>query len=303
MATTKTGSFPIGFRQGWSDWQKDLDTLIPFMRDNGFASIDLAAERTKADLQRLAAAGIRIGTVDPLGAWSDLASPDAGKRAAAAQRTSDYVGSLAPLAPLVFTVAVAEDHGRPRVENFRFVVDGFSQLCEGLAKHGAKLLIEGWPGGGPHYSSIGCTPADYRALFKELPANAGVNFDPSHLHRMGIDPVRFAEEFAARIHHVHGKDTELFPEALYEHGNLQEPTFAKGHGFGGHHWRYCIPGRGTVPWKQLFTLLHKTGYRGLVSIELEDEEFNTDAAGEKRGLIAAQRFLATEAAAERSAKA
>ncbi|MBA3709348.1 MAG: sugar phosphate isomerase/epimerase [Planctomycetes bacterium] len=301
-ATTKTGSYPIGFRQGWSEWQKDVDGLIAFARDNGFAALDFGPPRTRAELQKVVDAGLKVGTIDPVGAWSDLASPDAGKRAAAAQRTIDYVAAVAPLATLVFSVAVVEDHARARAENFRFVVDGYGRLCEGVAKHGVKVLIEGWPGGGPHYSSIGCTPADYRALLKELPANAGINFDPSHLVRMGIDPLRFVDEFSASIHHVHGKDTELLADELYEHGNLQPATFAKGHGFGAHHWRYCVPGRGSIAWKPLFAKLAAVGYRGLVSIELEDEEFNTDAAGEQRGLIEAKRFLSTEAAAARAAK-
>ena len=34
-------------------------------------------------------------------------------------------------------------------------------------------------------------------------------------------------------------------DQLYEFGNLQPATLAKPHAWGGHHWRYTIPGHGT----------------------------------------------------------
>jgi len=109
---------------------------------------------------------------------------------------------------------------------------------------------------------------------------------------MGIDPIRFVEEFKSRVYHVHGKDTEIIDEALYEFGTEQPATFAKGHGFGSHHWRYTIPGHGCVRWVRAFEILAANGYDGAVSIELEDENFNGSEAGEKAGLIAGGRFLA-----------
>jgi sugar phosphate isomerase/epimerase len=304
--TTKPGGFPIGFRQTGAAFMNDTEALIAFMSTNGFASIDLVSPRPRADLQRLSDAGLRVGTVDFPGGWNDwtgLTSPDAARRADTADRTIAYIASLAPLASLVFTVALAEDGARPRAENFRFAIDGYRRLCEGVARHGAKVLLEGWPGMAPHYASFGCTPADVRAMLAELPANAGINFDPSHLVRVGIDPLRFIDEFAPRIHHVHGKDTELFAEDLYQHGNLQPATFAPGHGWGGQIWRYCIPGDGQAQWGRVLARLQAVGYRGLVSIELEDERYCTGEEGEKKGLIAAQRFLANAAGATRAATA
>jgi len=69
----------------------------------------------------------------------------------------------------------------------------------------------------------------------------GVNYDPSHLIRMGIDPLRFLKEFVGRVYHVHGKDAELFADNLYEYGHEQPPTFAKEMNFGSMAWRYTIP--------------------------------------------------------------
>lgn len=290
MAKTTTGSFSIGFRRGWGDWQKNLANVISYAKGGGFEAIDVGAVDV-ADVKQIVAAGLRVGTVD-LKAWTDLASADAGKRKAAAQLNTEYVKQVvAAGCKNFFVVVIPEDHAKARKDNFAYAVDGYGQLCNAIASTGAKLSIEGWPGGGPHYSSLACTPADYRAFLKELGPAAGVNFDPSHLIRMGCDPVRFLNEFASRVVHVHGKDTEILEDELYEHGNLQPATFAKGHGFGGHHWRYTLPGHGCARWTKLFAILNAVGYKGCVCVELEDERFNGTEAGEKRGLEASRDFL------------
>jgi sugar phosphate isomerase/epimerase len=119
----------------------------------------------------------------------------------------------------------------------------------------------------------------------------GVNYDPSHLVRMGIDPLRFLNEFVSRVYHVHGKDTELFADNLYEYGHEQPPTFAKPMGFGSMTWRYTIPGQGIVSWTRVFGILKDAGYAGCVSIELEDMNFNGTEAGEKLGILLGAQFL------------
>jgi sugar phosphate isomerase/epimerase len=168
------------------------------------------------------------------------------------------------------------------------MVESYRQIASVLETHQAKIVIEGWPGPG----ALCCTPEGYEAFFKQCPSPAfGVNYDPSHLLRMGINPVRFLREFVSRVYHVHGKDTELFDEELYRYGNTQEPTFGKLHGFGAMHWRYTIPGHGSVPWVELFKLLAGAGYRGAVSVELEDENFFTNSDTEKAALIHSRNYL------------
>jgi sugar phosphate isomerase/epimerase len=119
-----------------------------------------------------------------------------------------------------------------------------------------------------------------------------VNYDPSHLIRLGVDHVRFLREFATHVKHVHAKDTQLYPDALYEFGT-QPATFAKPHGFGEWTWRYTIPGHGEARWVEIFSVLKEHGYRGAVSIELEDENFNGTDAGEQTALIQSRNFLSS----------
>ncbi len=288
MAKTRTGAFPIGFRSWGSGWQRNLDDTIAFARANGFEGIDVGAADA-SEVKKIHDGRLRIGSVD-LVRWTDLASADAGKRRAAVQDNIRNVRSVVPLGVRnFFTVAIPEDVNAKRSDNFTRAVDGYGQLCEAIAPLGARVVFEGWPG--PANASLACTPADYRALLREIPRGCGINFDPSHLIRMGIDPVRFLDEFAPRVCHVHGKDTEMLGEGLYEHGYLQNATFEKPRGFGGHFWRYTIPGHGCARWGKMLSQLKAAGFDGLISIELEDENFNGTEDGEKKGLIAGRAFL------------
>ena len=176
----------------------------------------------------------------------------------------------------------------PRSENFRYMVESFSLLASDLEKSGGRIVIEGWPGPG----ALCCTPEGYRAFFKECPSKSmGINYDPSHLIRMGIDPLRFIDEFGARIYHVHGKDTEILGENLYEYGNLQPPTFKEKASPSSMHWRYTIPGYGCFRWTEGFRRLEAAGYKGFVSIEHEDRRFSATEEDQKLGLILGRQFL------------
>ena len=284
---TRTGSFPIGFRKGFSEWQKDLSSVLNWAKDNHFSLVDIGRDAdSSAALVRQA--GLSIGSADLL-VWQDMISPDAGKRRDAVAKNSDYIQAATRGGALnFFTVMLPEKPELPRIENFAFMVESFAQLAPVLDATGSKIVIEGWPGNG----ALCCTPEGYRAFLKEMTGGSmGINYDPSHLVRMGIDPLRFLREFISHVYHVHGKDTLLFPDALYEFGNLQPATFAMGRRFGDQVWRYTIPGHGIISWVEIFGLLKEASYQGAVSIELEDENFNGSIEGEKEGLLQSASYL------------
>jgi sugar phosphate isomerase/epimerase len=285
-------------RRGWSAWQQDLTHLLAFARENDFEWIDFGPAPPE-ELGRATQAGLKVGSAD-LKHWKEMLSPDPAVRQSAVAANFDYVRSVAPLGVKLFlTVLAPEDPARSRAENFEFAVDSYGRLARAISPTGARVVIEGAPGRAPPYASLGCTPADCRALFRavadrfgdEADAVLGLNFDPSHLVRAGIDPLRFAREFAPRTYHAHAKDTALLENDCYEHGNLQPATFASRHGFGGYHWRYALPGRGAVRWGELLGVMRDVRYGGILSIELEDEQFNGSEAGEKQGFVFARDFL------------
>jgi len=281
---TRTGSLTIGFRRGGSAWQKDLTGLIAWAQANDLGAVDLGRDADNC-IQTVLDAGLRIGSVD-LAEWQGMISPDKGERADAVARNADYVRACG--AQNYFLVMLPQDPGLPRAKNFQYLVDSFGELLSTLEQVGGRLVVEGWPGPG----ALCCTPEGYRALFKELPSDAvGINYDPSHLIRQGIDPIRFLEEFVGRVYHTHGKDAEILAENLYEYGHEQPPTFARRIRYGSIAWRYTIPGHGCMRWGKALQVLTANDYAGCICIELEDANFNGTEEGEKLGILQGARFL------------
>ncbi len=287
MGATRTGGFVIGFRRSGAAWQKDLGGLAAWAKANGFGAIDVGRDGDVAAPQ-VAGAGLRVGSVD-LAVWQPMISADAGKRRDAVARNAEYVKACAAAgAKVFFVVMLPEDAALARKENFGYMVESYGELAKTLDAVGGRLAIEGWPGAG----ALCCTPEGLRALFKACPSpSLGVCFDPSHLLRMRIDPLRFVEEFGGRVWHCHGKDTELLDEAVYEYGIEQPPTFGQPKRFGGMTWRYTIPGHGVMRWGAGLACLQRQGYKGVVSMELEDADFNGTEEGEKLGLTLGRAYL------------
>lgn len=282
---TRTGGFPIGFRRGGWGWQREITTAIEWAQAHGFGALDLS--RSPADIAAVQEAGLRVGSVDLMD-WKGLICADAGKRAESVAKNGEYFAACG--AQNYFVVMLPEDPRLSRRENFGYMVEGLNALSPALEAAGGRLVIEGWPGPG----ALCCTPESFRATFRECPSSAlGINYDPSHLLRMGIDPVRFLKEFVGRVGHVHGKDTEIFADDLYEYGHEQPATFKDDPFCGGSSWRYTIPGHGGTPWLEVCRLLSEAGYAGCISIELEDSDYHGSDDAQQRGLLDAGAFLAT----------
>jgi sugar phosphate isomerase/epimerase len=286
---TRTGNFPIGFRRG-GDWQrKDLKALADWAKTTGFDVIDLM-NVTTADIGTLKGAGMRIGSADLLD-FGALMSNDEGKRSELIARNVAYVKEIAAQgAKAFFTCIIPGDPARKRSENYALAVECFAPIAQACASVGAALAVEGWPGGAPYLANLCCTPETVRSFLKDVGAGAGLNYDPSHLIRLRVDHVRFLKEFAGHVKHVHAKDSDIDENALYEFGS-QTATFAAGHRWGEWTWRYTLPGHGQARWGEIFKILKDAGYRGAVSVELEDENFNSTEQGEKNALSYSLAFL------------
>jgi sugar phosphate isomerase/epimerase len=99
----------------------------------------------------------------------------------------------------------------------------------------------------------------------------GINFDPSHLYWQMVDPVEFLYEYADRIYHVHVKESIRLL-------NGRNGILASHLVFGDHRrgWDFVSPGRGGVPFEQVFRTLNRIGYEGPLSVEWEDNNMNRD---------------------------
>lgn len=286
---TRTGSFPIGVRRGGSAWQKDLATLVRWVGNAGYEVLDLGTA-TPGDVEVVRAGGLEVGSVDLL-EMGQLLQADAGKRGGLVDRNVAHVKVMTLVGIKAFFTVLIVDPPMTKAEGMKVAVEVLGPICAAAAEGGARVVVEGWPGPAPAYGALACTPETVRILARELGAGFGLNFDPSHLVRLGVPVWRFLEEFAPLVGHVHGKDTQIYPEAAYEYGVYQPGLERKPHGFGEQVWRYTIPGHGVVDWGRSFAQLKEAGYSGAVSVELEDENFNGTEAGEKEALVHSLNFL------------
>jgi sugar phosphate isomerase/epimerase len=93
----------------------------------------------------------------------------------------------------------------------------------------------------------------------------GFNFDPSHLHWQGVDPVEFIRAFPQRIFHVHVKDaiTTLNGRSGILASHLNFGDARRG-------WDFRSPGRGGINFEEIIRALNAANYAGPLSVEWED---------------------------------
>jgi sugar phosphate isomerase/epimerase len=290
---TRTGNFPIGFRRAGVEWQKDLSRLAKWSKQSGFDVIDFTHNASAEDFKTLKDAGLKIGSVDLLD-FGQIMSFDPGQRRDVLDANLRFIKDAAAQgARAFFTVVIPADPARKRQDNYRDAVDCYTPIAHAAAEAGASLAIEGWPGGPPHFANPCCTHETVRAFIKDVGHGAGLNYDPSHLIRLRVDHIRFLKEFAPHVKHVHAKDTDVDHDALYEFGT-QSATFAPSHRWGEWTWRYTLPGHCLARWGEIFKVLKDAGYKGAVSVELEDENFNGSEQGEQRALEYSLAFLRSQ---------
>ena len=93
----------------------------------------------------------------------------------------------------------------------------------------------------------------------------GFNFDPSHLHWQGVDPVEFIRAFPDRIYHVHMKDAIVTLDGRSginaSHLNFGDPRRG---------WDFRSLGHGGVNFEEIIRALNVINYDGPLSVEWED---------------------------------
>jgi sugar phosphate isomerase/epimerase len=106
----------------------------------------------------------------------------------------------------------------------------------------------------------------FDCLLETLPdSHFGLNYDPSHLVHQDLDIIIPVERYSKRIFHTHAKDCLIDSQRRKYVGIL-------GDGW----WRYAIPGYGEIRWGEYIGHLREIGYRGVLSIEHEDDTFDSE---------------------------
>jgi sugar phosphate isomerase/epimerase len=284
----------IGFRIPGAVSQLSWSEMASWAVEQGFGAIDIGGADEGA-VNTIRKAGLEVGTFDLKGT-SQLLSPEPETRKAGAKTIAEQAGQAKDLGlTRAFGVFLPQDGQQSRKTSFENWSLGWPAASEALAQAGIAFCLEGWPGGSPLYPALGVTPETVRAMLAHDQAEGAgalkLNFDPSHLARIGVDPLRFLSEFGPHVRHAHGKDTAFDADRLYETGNLGTSLDAKAPGFGEGWWRYCIPGDGSVDWAGVAAGLQHDGFDGVISVELEDFRYNGSLAGEQKGLHRAFEYL------------
>ena len=268
-----------------------MEYVVTWAKGIGLAALDLP-ENFAEGARLCREHGLRIGTVDGAGAGR-LISTDTHKREQAVARLTEQISSMpAAGARLVFLCLVPEDRTQKIADSLAIYRETFPVIAATCERADVRIVLEGWPGPAPWYPTLGYTPETWRAMFAAVPSPAiGLNYDPSHLVRLGIDYLRVLDEWKERIYHCHGKDTALLSEAQYRYGHLP-PALDKAAGFSEGAWRYCVPGDGAVDWSKVAFALDQAGYDGCVSIELEDARYWGTLEKEQQGITRAYQHLA-----------
>ncbi|MGE3317345.1 MAG: sugar phosphate isomerase/epimerase family protein [Planctomycetaceae bacterium] len=144
-------------------------------------------------------------------------------------------------APVVTFHLGGYPEGVERSSFYRKTVEAIRKGAEyGAGKH-VQLAVDGiWP------TWVADSPATLAKMFDDVGhPNFGVNFDPSYLTLIGVDPPAFVKQFAKRIMHVHLKD---------HRGKLPM-------------WTHLIPGRGEMNYARVFEALKKYDFKGSAAVE------------------------------------
>lgn len=212
-----------------------------------------------------------------------------------------HLRNLFNLAATLSVNTICTFAGRDPQKSISENIPGFKKVFEPLTKEamdkGLRIAFENCPmmyntlmfGG-----NIAISPRAWELIFDAVPYdNLGLEYDPSHLIRTQIDPVRVIYEFGPKIFHVHAKDAEWVPELLYWRG-IYDCPFGGGSPkdrVGGTVSRDRFPGMGDAPWKKIISALHDVGYEGNLDIEGRHDPLFATPEKEALGLRLAKEFL------------
>ncbi len=176
-------------------------------------------------------------------------------------------------------------------DNLREGAKVLPDLVKYAADHGVTLAIENCPmeGWGPdgYPANLAYSPELWDWM---LDMGFRLNFDPSHLMWLGIDPVAALKEYVPYVNHVQAKDLEIDPAARQRYSVFGR-TVSRRDGWDTGWWRYRIPGLGQVDWRGVIGALYEGGYEGTVSVEHEDPVWGGDLERIQAGLLMAHRTL------------
>ena len=265
---------------------RPIEEVVDFAKEAGFDAIELdvgghikTPDKVAAVVKVARDRGLHLSSITLFGNQLD---PDPGKRRDLRTRTRDFAAAIAEARVPLFVLFPGHDATADEDANYKNIAEHVNALVAGTP--GLDFVFENWPG--PQNAFIAVTPGGWRKLFALIvDKRVGLEFDPSHLIRLGIDPYAAFEGVKDRVKILHGKDTSI------DQARLQDVGY---HGAGW--WRYRLPGRGLLDWPRFLRAARAAGFDDVISIEHEDSDFGwpgKDLDARKTGAKQALGFLRT----------
>ena len=217
--------------------------------------------------------------------------PDEARRAEIAEHVKRAVDAAALLGVETVGTFIGRHPGLSVKENVALAERVLPPLVDYAGERDVKIIIEncvmeGWhPDGYP--GNIAYSPELWEWMFS---LGLYLNYDPSHLLWLGIDPVTALKPYVDRIPHAQAKDAQLDPAARDRYGFFGK-TISREHAWDEGWWRYRVPGRGQVDWSGVVDALYEGGFAGVLSVEHEDPVWGGTEEKVKQGLRIAHRTL------------
>ena len=289
--------------------QLGLNEVASFAARSGFEALEVAAwpsrtdrpftathidagHLTAADADRvsrlLADHGLALSS---LAYYENNLHPDPAQRTLVHQHVRDCIDAAATLGCPTVGTFIGRDAGHTVAENLREAEKVFAPLVDHAGERGVKIVIEncvmeGWhPDGYP--GNLAYSPELWEWMFS---LGLYLNYDPSHLVWLGIDPVAALRPYVDRVAHTQAKDIQVFPDRRNRYGFVGRAV-ERDNPWDVGWWRYRVPGLGQVDWSGVVDTLYEGGYSGVISVEHEDPVWSGTEDAVKAGLELARRTL------------
>ena len=227
--------------------ERPLEAIAEWAGANGYEALELAAwpqlgdrpftashvaadafDEAEADRVRnaLEANGLELSA---LAYYDNTLHPDPAERDAVHAHVRACIDAAAALGGVPVGTFIGRDPGRSVAANLREAEQIFPPLVDYAGERGVRLMIEncvmeGWhPDGYP--GNLAYSPELWEWMFE---LGLYLNFDPSHLLWLGIDPVEALRPYVDRVAHAHAKDAETFPERRNRYGFFGRVVDARG---------------------------------------------------------------------------
>ncbi|MBY5332916.1 sugar phosphate isomerase/epimerase [Rhizobium leguminosarum] len=244
---------------------RPLEEVVDFAASAGFDAIEIdvgghikTPDRVDAAVALARSRGLFVSSITYFGNQLDA---DRAKRTALREATAEFASAIGEAGVPIFVIFPGRDDTASDQANYDDFADFANGLIAKAQPYGLTIAIENWPG--PKDNFIGATPKGWQELFQRIrDPRFGLEFDPSHLIRIGVDPYQAMEAVKNRIAILHAKDTAIDPERLQAVGY---------HGKGW--WQYKLPGFGLIDWPRFLRQARRAGFDGTLSIEHEDAAY------------------------------